>query len=219
MPSAQRYQRRGLALSGGRLDNQSGSLPMARSLSDLHEETLVGKTGNGDEGGDCARSPETSPDGCHAAAARGGPAPAEGGRAARDTRDSAPERERLEATHGGGACDPPGIGGGREGRAPLPAAHRELATTPWAQPDGPRAGGGCERASGGPLGGRSIDADRAEPREPGGPTETGEERGQGVTRTSSQRDGIADGSHSQAPREEAPAKVEEIRRLPVREAR
>ena len=210
MPSAPRSPRRGLALSGGRLDNQSGSSPMARSLSDLHEETLVGKTGNGDQGGDCARSPETSPDGCHAPAARGRPAPAESGRAARDARDSAPERERLEAPHGGDACHPTRLAGGREGRAPLTAVHRELAPTPWAQPDGPRASGGCERARGGPLGGRRIDAHRAEPRALGGLAETGEARGQGVTRPSRQRDGIGQGSHSQASREDAPPKVEEI---------
>src|SRR5712692_1961741 len=188
-------------------------------LFERPEETLVGEAGDRDQGGYSSRGPEATPAGGHAAAARGRPAPAEGRRAARDGDDAATDCGELETEDGRRAADTSGLGGGGEGRAPLASAHCELATAPWAQPDGPRAGGGRERARGGPLGGRSIDADRAEPREPGGPTKTGEARGQGVTRTSSQRGGIAAGPHSQAPREEAPAKVEEIRRLPVREAR
>src|ERR1700730_11839385 len=44
---------------------------LTRALSDLHEETLVGETGDGDQGGDCARSPAAGPGACDAAAARG----------------------------------------------------------------------------------------------------------------------------------------------------
>src|SRR3984893_18887353 len=66
---------------------------LTRSLSDLHEETLVGETGDGDQGGDCARSPEAGPSGRHATSTRGGSAPAAGGGAARDANDSASRRD------------------------------------------------------------------------------------------------------------------------------
>ena len=115
-------QLRGLALSGDRLDNRHGSPPMARSLADLHEETLVqeetfvGEAGNDDQRGDCARSPEASPGGCHAPAARGRSAPKEGNGSSSNGHDPAPECGGLEAPHGGCSRHPAGVRGGREGR-------------------------------------------------------------------------------------------------------
>ncbi|SRR6266851_680098 len=200
-------QRRIFNVSRSNSTRQTGSM----KLSERPKETLVDEAGDRDQGGYSSRGPEASPGGCHAAAARGRPAPAEGHRAARDGDDAATDCGELETEDGRLAPDTTRLGGGGKGRTPLAPAHCELATAPWAQPGGPRAGGGRERTSGGPLGGRSIDADRAESHEPGGLTESGEARGQGVTRRSSQGDSIADGSPSQAQSEEAPAKVEEIR--------
>src|ERR1700693_3752446 len=102
------------------------SLPhcaLARSLSDLHEETLVGETGNGDQGGDCARSPEAGSGGCHAAAARGGSPPKESDGPPSDGHDPAPKCEWLEAAHGSCSGDPTLVRGRREGRAAFASAH------------------------------------------------------------------------------------------------
>ncbi len=183
---------------------------MVRSLSDLHEEALVGKTRNGDQKDDCARSPEGSPGGCHATASRGHPAPAEGRGAARDGDDAAPEHEWLEAAHGSCAINSAGVRGRREGRTPLASADRELATAPWCQPDGPGAVGGRERTSRCSLGSRRIDSDRAEPDESCGVTEGEEAGGEGVARAQGQGDGIAEAPDSQASREETAQKIEAI---------
>ena len=198
-----------LALSVDRLDNHLGSPPLTRSLSDLHKETLVGKTGNGDQGSDCARSPEAGPGGCHAAAARGGSAPKESDESPRDGHDPAPECEWLEAAHRGCARDPTRVRGRREGRAAFASTHYELAAAPWAKPDGPGTTRGRERGSRGPLGGRKLDAHRPEPHDPGGFTEGGEAGGEGVARSQGQGDGVPGVSHSQAYKE-APQEVEEI---------
>ena len=154
-------------------------------------------------------SPEASPGGCHAAAARDGSAPKEGDGSPGDGHDPAPECEWLEAAHRGCSRDPTRVRGRGEGRAAFASAHWELAAAPWAESDGPCAACGCERDSRGPLGGRGLNAHRPEPRQTGGFTEGREAGGEGVARSQGQGDGIAEASDSQAPDEET-QKIEAV---------
>jgi len=187
-----------LAMSPSRQDNVHVHRGISRSLSHVQEETLRGKAGGNDQGSNSSRSSEASPGSGHATSARAPAATKESDGTSSDRDEVTPECERLETTHGGIARNPAGVGGRREGRAAVAPADSEPPEAPWAESDGVGTPGGCERARGGPLGGRTFHAGREESWFPGGATETGEARSKGVTRSRGQRDQGAEASHSQA---------------------